>query len=32
MIGAIEAGHKTGGVATLRKLAAALKVDLGNLV
>jgi DNA-binding XRE family transcriptional regulator len=32
MIAAIEAGHKTGGIATLKKLAAALKVDLENLV
>ena len=31
MIGAIEAGHKTGGVATLKKLAVALNVDLDNL-
>ena len=31
MIAAIETGHKTGGVATLRKLAAALKVSLDNL-
>jgi len=31
MIAAIEAGHKTGGIATLKKLAAALKVDLDNL-
>jgi DNA-binding XRE family transcriptional regulator len=31
MIAAIEAGHKTGGITTLKKLAAALKVDLGNL-
>ena len=31
MIAAIEAGHKTGGIATLKKLAAALKVDLENL-
>ncbi len=31
MIGAIEAGHKTGGVATLKKLAGALHVDLDNL-
>ena len=30
MIGAIEAGHKTGGVATLKKLAGALHVDLDN--
>ena len=32
MIAAIESGHKTGGIATLKKLAAALKVDLDNLV
>jgi len=31
MIAAIEARHKTGGVATLKKLAAALKVDLDHL-
>ena len=31
MIAAIEAGHKTGGVATLKKLAAALRVDLDDL-
>ena len=31
MIAAIEAGHKTGGIATLKKLVAALKVDLENL-
>ncbi len=31
MIGAIEAGHKRGGIDTLRKLAAALKVSLDNL-
>jgi DNA-binding XRE family transcriptional regulator len=31
MIAAIEVGHKTGGIATLKKLAAALKVDLENL-
>jgi DNA-binding XRE family transcriptional regulator len=31
MIAAIEAGHKTGGITTLKKLAAALKVDLDNL-
>jgi transcriptional regulator with XRE-family HTH domain len=30
-IAAIESGHKTGGIATLKKLAAALKVDLENL-
>ena len=28
MIAAIEAGHKAGGIATLKKLAAALRVDL----
>jgi ribosome-binding protein aMBF1 (putative translation factor) len=32
MIAAIEARHKTGGVATLKKLARALKVDLDHLV
>ena len=32
MIAAIEAGHKTGAVATLKKLAVALNVDLENLV
>ena len=32
MIAAIEAGHKTGGVATLKKLAAALRIDLDDLV
>jgi DNA-binding XRE family transcriptional regulator len=31
MIAAIEAGHKTGGLATLKKLAAALNVDLESL-
>ncbi len=31
MIAAIETGHKRGGVATLRKLATALKVSLDNL-
>lgn len=31
MIAAIEAGHKTGSIATLKKLAEALNVDLGNL-
>ena len=31
MIAAIETGHKTGGVATLKKLAAVLKVSLDNL-
>ena len=30
-IAAIEAGHKTGGIRTLKKLAGALNVDLGNL-
>ena len=28
----IESGHKTGSVATLRKLATALRVDLDDLV
>jgi DNA-binding XRE family transcriptional regulator len=32
MIAAIEAGHKKGGIATLKKLAVALAVDLDNLV
>lgn len=32
MIAAIETGHKKGGVATLKKLAGALKVDLEELV
>ena len=32
MIAAIEAGHKRGGFDTLKRLAAALKVDLDNLV
>ena len=32
MIAAIEAGHKTGSIATLKKLAAGLNVDLENLV
>jgi transcriptional regulator with XRE-family HTH domain len=32
MIAALEAGHKTGGIATLKKLAAGLNVDLENLV
>jgi len=27
----MEAGHKTGGIATLKKLAAGLNVDLENL-
>ena len=31
MIAAIEAGHKRGGIDTLRRLAAALKVSLDNL-
>jgi DNA-binding XRE family transcriptional regulator len=31
MIAAIEAKHKTGGVGTLKKLAAALKVDLDEI-
>ena len=31
MIAAIEAGHKTGGVGTLKKLAAALRIDLDDL-
>ncbi|MGD0436592.1 MAG: helix-turn-helix transcriptional regulator [Bryobacteraceae bacterium] len=31
MIAAIESGHKRGGIGTLKKLAAALKVDLENL-
>lgn len=31
MIAAIEAGHKQGGIGTLKKLAGALKVDLDNL-
>ncbi|MBZ5619572.1 MAG: helix-turn-helix transcriptional regulator [Acidobacteriia bacterium] len=31
MIAAIEAGHKKGGIATLKKLAVALGVDLDNL-
>lgn len=31
MIAAIEAKHKTGGIATLKKLAGALKVDLDDL-
>jgi hypothetical protein len=30
-IAAIEAGHKRGGIATLRKLAAALHLSLDNL-
>lgn len=32
MIAAIETGHKKGGIWTLKKLAAALRVDLENLV
>lgn len=32
MIAAIEAKHKQGGIATYKKLAAALKVDLEQLV
>jgi DNA-binding XRE family transcriptional regulator len=31
MIAAIEAGHKRGGIATLKKLAGALKIDLDHL-
>jgi DNA-binding XRE family transcriptional regulator len=31
MIAAIETGHKKGGIATLKKLAAALRVDLENI-
>jgi DNA-binding XRE family transcriptional regulator len=31
MIAAIETGHKKGGIGTLKKLALALAVDLGNL-
>ena len=31
MIAAIESGHKTGGIGTLKKLAVALKVDLDHL-
>jgi transcriptional regulator with XRE-family HTH domain len=31
MIAAIEAGHKKGGIDTLKKLAATLKIDLDNL-
>jgi len=31
MIAAIEAGHKTGAIVTLKKLAHALKLDLDNL-
>jgi hypothetical protein len=31
MIAAVEAKHKTGGIATLKKLAVALKVDLDDL-
>jgi ribosome-binding protein aMBF1 (putative translation factor) len=32
MIAAIEAKHKRGGISTLKKLAAALKIDLDELV
>ena len=32
MIAAIEAGTKTGGIATLKKLAGALKIDLDDFV
>ena len=31
MIAAIESGHKTGGIGTLKRLAVALKVDLDHL-
>lgn len=31
MIAAIESGHKTGGIATLKKVAGALVVDLDHL-
>jgi DNA-binding XRE family transcriptional regulator len=31
MIAAMESGHKTGGLATLKKLAVTLKVDLEHL-
>jgi DNA-binding XRE family transcriptional regulator len=31
MIAAIEAGHKRGGIATLKKLAEALRIDLDHL-
>ena len=31
MIAAIEAGHKKGGIGTLKKLAVALKVDLDHM-
>jgi DNA-binding XRE family transcriptional regulator len=31
MIAAIETGHKKGGIATLKKLAGALRVDLDHL-
>jgi DNA-binding XRE family transcriptional regulator len=31
MIAAIESGHKEGGIATLKKLAVALRVDLDSL-
>ena len=32
LIASIEAGHKQGGIATLKKLAGALKLDLDQLV
>jgi len=31
MLGSIEAGHKHGSTTTLKKLAAALKCEIGNL-
>lgn len=31
MIAAIESGHKSGGIATLKKLAEALRIDLDHL-
>ena len=31
MIAAIESGHKTGGIGTLKKLAVALAIDLDHL-
>jgi hypothetical protein len=31
MIAALETSHKKGGIGTLKKLAAALKVELDNL-
>jgi DNA-binding XRE family transcriptional regulator len=31
MIAAIESGHKRGGIATLKKLAGSLKIDLDHL-